>query len=125
MINIQEAQAAKNMTHHLPEMYLLNIKYLQAVKQPIVYYYKDNSKKLYPTDLQRGCLIVFILTLGLLGFLKDVGAILQDGAIMKRLNPPQIIILAPSYKKVKIFSKLKKDKWLQICKDFKWTNKEQ
>ena len=100
------------MIYHLPKIYLLDIKCPQAVKQPIIYYCKDNFKKLYLTDLQQGYLIVLTLTLDLLAFLKDTKAILQDSVIIKRPNPPWIIILAFGYKKIKIFSKLKKDKWL-------------
>jgi len=43
---------------------------------------------------------------------------------MKRPNPPQITIFAFGYNKIEIFGKLKKDKWLQIHKTLKWTNKE-
>ena len=43
---------------------------------------------------------------------------------MKYFNLLWIVILAPSYNKVEIFSKFKKDKWLQICKTLNWTNKE-
>jgi hypothetical protein len=64
------------VTYYLPKMYPLDIKYLQVAKQPIAYYYKDNSKKLYPIDLQRGYLVILMPTLGLLGFLKDVSIIL-------------------------------------------------
>ena len=98
------------MTRYLPKIYPPDTKCPQAVKQPIVCYYKDNSKKLYPTNPQRGYLVVLTPTLGLPGFLKDASAILRDGAIIKRPNPPQITILASSYNKVKIFSKLKRDK---------------
>ena len=51
MIDIQEAQAARDMTLYLPKMYPLDIKCPQAAKQPIVCYCEDNSKKLYPIDL--------------------------------------------------------------------------
>ena len=39
------------MTCYLPKIYPLDIKYPQAVKQLIIYYCKDNSKKLYPINL--------------------------------------------------------------------------
>jgi len=112
------------MTCHLPKMHPPDTKCLQAAKQLIACYCKDNSKKLYPTDPQQSCLVVFMLILSLLGFLKDTSAILQDSAIMKHPNLPWITILVFGYNKIKMFGKLKKDKWLQICKALKWTNKE-
>ena len=50
---------------------------------------------------------------------------LQNGIIMKRFNLPWITILVFGYNMVEMFNKLKKDKWLQICKALKWTDEEQ
>lgn len=125
VMDVQEARAVGDVTRHLPEMHPPDTKCPQAAKQPIACYCEDNSKKLYPTDPQRGCSVVLTPNPGLPGFLKDASAMLGDGAIMKRPNPPRITILAPGYDKVEMFGKLKKDEWPQIRKALEWTNEEQ